>query len=268
MCKQLLFLIFLFSGFGLFGQTILLEEHFNDSENLPQNWLNIDGDGDGYIWKLRENSAGDKYIYSESWSEDVILFPYNLLVTPEIDLTGLSGDVTLSYVVGAADDTYFEDHYKLCISTTGTDTSDFSVILFEETTGYDAYEGWPERLIDLTPYIGQKVYLAWIHYDCSDQYRLLIDAIVVKNTLSSGLVSSVTDNALVAYPNPVNDRIYIKGMEKGSSIELLTSEGKLVYAEQQVESQAAIDVQHFNKGLYILRIKNKDQSVVKKINVF
>jgi hypothetical protein len=265
MLKNLLLFIFLLAGFFASGQN-LLEEYFDDVNNFPAGWQNIDRDGDGIKWKLRQNSIGDKYAYSESWSNDVVLFPYNYLITREIDLTGLTGTVNLAYLVGAADPDYYSDHYKLCVSTTGTDTSHFSTILFEETTTIEAYETWPVRNIDLSSYKGQKIYLAWIHYNCSDEYRLLIDSIVVKHTLTSEL--PVTENVEVSvYPNPVKDWLQINGISKGSSIELLSYDGRMVYSAQSGEMNTRIDVSRYDKGLYVLRIRNKDQSIIKKVTI-
>lgn len=265
MLKNLLLFIFIFAGFYSSGQT-LLAEYFDDVSNFPSGWQNVDRDGDGIKWKLRQNSAGDKYAYSESWANDVILYPYNYLITREIDLTGLTGTINLAYLVGAADPDYYSDHYKVSVSTTGTDTSHFATTLFEETTTIEAYETWPVRNIDLTAYKGQKIYLAWIHYNCSDQYRLLIDSVVVKHTLTSEL--PVTETVEVsAYPNPVKDWLQITGLSRGSVIELISYDGRMVYSAQTGEVNSRIDVRTFDRGLYLLRIRNKDQSIIKKVTI-
>ncbi len=266
MSKHLLLLVFLLTGVFSFGQTILLEEYFDDVTNFPAGWQNIDRDGDGIKWKLRENSFGDKYAYSESWANDVVLYPYNYLITKEIDLTGLTGTVELTYVVGAADPDYYEDHYKLVVSTTGTDTSDFSVILFEETTTYEAYETWPVRNIDLSDYAGQKIYLAWVHYDCADQYRLLIDSIVVKHILTSS-TPQVENKEVSVFPNPADNWLHINGISKGSTVELISFDGKVVYAQQADEVKIRINVRDFERGLYILQIRDNDQSIVRKVSI-
>lgn len=112
MKTNLLLFIFLLFGLNVFSQTILLQEYFDDVNNFPPNWSNIDKDGDGNKWKLRKNSAGDTYTYSESWANDVVLFPNNYLITPQIDLTGLTGTVALSYLVGAADPEFLQTIIK------------------------------------------------------------------------------------------------------------------------------------------------------------
>lgn len=266
MKKLLLFLILVSFGYLGYNQTILLEEYFDDVVNFPVGWLNIDKDGDGNAWKLRKNSAGDTYAYSESWANDVILKPNNYMITKQIDLTGLTGTVRLSYLVGAADPDFYADHYKVALSTTGANTEDFTNTLFEETTTIEAYEGWPLRDIDISSFKGQKIFLAWVHYDCTDQYRLLIDSIVVKHIPTSSVPENTGDQISV-YPNPVKDQLFITGNFENATIELISSDGRIVYKQTNVSNEKNIDVYNLAKGFYMLRIESPQSTVLKKINI-
>lgn len=266
MKTNLLLFIFLLFGLNVFSQTILLQEYFDDVNNFPPNWSNIDKDGDGNKWKLRKNSAGDTYTYSESWANDVVLFPNNYLITPQIDLTGLTGTVALSYLVGAADPEFFADHYKVALSTTSAEPEAFTNTLFEETTTVEAYDGWPLRNIDISSFKGQKVYLAWVHYDCSDEYRLLIDSIVVKNTPTSGLaVNNEVEVSL--FPNPVKDKLFVTGNFENSVMELISSDGRIVYKSGKVSRDTYVDVNRFERGFYILRIETPENTILRKVNI-
>ena len=266
MKKLLLFLILASFGLTGYNQIILLEEYFDDVNNFPAGWLNVDKDGDGNKWKLRKNSAGDTYAYSESWANDVVLYPNNFMITKQIDLTGLTGSIKLSYLVGAADPDFYADHYKVALSTTGANTEDFTNTLFEETTTVEAYDGWPLRNIDISSFKGQKIYLAWVHYNCSDQYRLLIDSIVVKHTPTSSVPVNNNDSYSV-YPNPVRENLFISGNLENSDIELLSSDGRLVYNMKNVSNESYINVNSFAKGFYILRIQNPQSTIIKKIHI-
>lgn len=255
----------MFTSFFSFNQTIIFQELFTDTTGISPNWLNIDHDGDGIKWKWRENNAGENYAYSESWADDEILTPDNYLITPLIDLIGLTGTVNLRFVVGAADDEYFEDHYRLAVST-DTSIASFTTTLLEETTGEDAWFGWPQRNIDLTSYIGKKIYLAWEHYDCSDQYRFLLDSIVVTNSPISAIANTPLSEVKV-YPNPTKDFLTIQGELENAKAELFSSDGRTVFMTENINGEINVDVSTFKKGFYILRLESQENIIFRKINI-
>ncbi len=267
MKKQLLLFILIFCSFLSYSQTVIFQEFFTDTSGISPEWLNIDHDGDGFKWKWRQNNAGDNYAYSESWDSDseVPLTPDNYLITPQIDLTGLTGSVNLRYVVGAADADYYEDHYKLSIST-DTSIASFTTSLLEETTGEDAWFGWPARNIDLTSYIGKKIYLAWEHYDCSDQYRFLLDSIAVTNNPTSALKNPPLVEINV-FPNPVNEKLFLTGNFENATAELISADGRILYRSERISKEAYIDVSIMESGLYILRLDSKDGTLFRKISI-
>lgn len=267
MKKQILLVFLMFNSVLGFNQTIIFQELFTDTSGISPNWLNIDHDGDGFKWKWRENNAGENYAYSESWDSEAEepLTPDNYLITPLIDLTGLTGTVNLRYVVGAADDEYFEDHYRLAVST-DTSIASFTTTLFEETTGEDAWFGWPVRNINLTSQIGKKIYLAWEHYDCSDQYRFLLDSILITNSPTSEVnYTSLSD--IKVYPNPVNDILTINGDLENAKVELFSSDGRTVFMTKNINAELNIDVSNFENGFFILKIESNEKIIFRKINI-
>lgn len=138
--------------------------------------------------------------------------------------------------------------------------------MFEETTTVEAYDGWPLRNIDISSFKGQKVYLAWVHYDCSDEYRLLIDSIVVKNTPTSGLaVNNEVEVSL--FPNPVKDKLFVTGNFENSVMELISSDGRIVYKSGKVSRDTYVDVNRFERGFYILRIETPENTILRKVNI-
>ncbi|MBS2100886.1 T9SS-dependent choice-of-anchor J family protein [Carboxylicivirga linearis] len=171
---------------------------FESFENSISDWTLVDADGDGYYWEVKSLGTvaidGSKLITSESYSIGA-LTPENWLISPEIDLSEKSGIYKLEYYVGAQDENYPLEHYKCIVSTTGNTVDDFSNdnILLEETLS----SGFGIRTVDLTPYVGSKIHIAWVHYDCTDQYRINLDAIKVFKNISK-------DACIVSIDSPNN----------------------------------------------------------------
>lgn len=168
---------------------LIIEEGFENG--IPSSWLNIDSDGDGYLWMEAPYGAphsGTGMATSESYYNGN-LTPDNWLITDPITL---SGSPTLNFWVNAQTEYYANEHYGVYISTTGTNLSDFT-LLFEETliakSGIATGErnrsdlgnrqgNWYERTVDISNYSG-TVYLAWRHFNCVGMDRLNLDDIVI-----------------------------------------------------------------------------------------
>ena len=176
------------------AQQVLLEEEF-DNGKIPETWLNVDVDGDGYKW----DAAGTIFVghkdtdgcaYSQSFVHNVgALHPDNWLITPQITL---SGHCTLTYFVAGQDKDNTAEHYGVFLSETGTQTTDFTETLIDETLPYST-DVYHEKTIDLSAYAGKAVYLAFRHYNISDMFVLKLDGVKVE---SSGQPTAVSDIAV------------------------------------------------------------------------
>jgi hypothetical protein len=266
MKKILLFTLLFGLFFVSFGQTYLLQEFFDDPENLPANFTTIDQDGDGYNWRINTWET-EIYAVSDSWLSDPgPLTPENYLVTPQISLTGLSGTVTLRYTVQVADEEYFAEKYKVALSTTGNQVADFTNVLFTETTTLNEYYVWKERLVDLTPFIGQDIYLTWCHFDCTDMYKLLLDSIqVIYNTDVS--VNTEPALHLSVFPNPATDQVKVSGDFENAEVCLFTADGRQVYRSMNESKQAFIPVSRLDRGVYVLKLQTASGAVTRKVHV-
>ena len=165
----------------------------NDFEDGFGDWTTIDADGDGHTWQMG-NSTGHNgsigYAESESYINYVgPLTPDNYLVSPQIALGG-----SISFWACAQDNSYAAEHFGVAVSTTGnTNASDFTTI--QEWTMTAKGEGiptdvtrsgnrtqgtWYEYTVDLSAYSGQMGYVAIRHFDCTDQFRINVDDIVIQ----------------------------------------------------------------------------------------
>ena len=142
---------------------------------LPENWIFIDNDGDGYNWQLHSSgyeSTGS--VYSTSGGEEY-LTPDNWMITPELVPSYQS---QLTFQVKALNPELAGEHYSVKLSMNGSELSQFSEILYEDTLTDTL---WHEVTIDLWNYDGICAYIGWNHADVSGMGGFLIDDIEVTN---------------------------------------------------------------------------------------
>ncbi len=175
---------------------------YDGFENGIDCWTLVDEDGDGNQWYQVSVTAGSgslgnhsgSYIMTSASYASVALTPNNWLITPALDLSGLSGTVKMSYFIGGQDNAWYSEKYKICVSTTTADVASFTDTLLAETI---PSAGWLERNVDLSNYIGQTIYVAFVHYDCTDMFRLDLDDVSV-------YVDNSTDAAITEITAPTH----------------------------------------------------------------
>ena len=152
-------------------------ENFADSSNTRNCWTTIDADGDGHGWSYIYQGVDQELMISESYNNStyMALTPDNWLVSPLLHTTA-NNNITMTWFVGAADDDYYAEHYGVYVSTTGnTDTSDFTLLNQWTLTSASGQA----MNLDLSAYAGQDIYVAFRHFNCTDQFLLLIDDVEI-----------------------------------------------------------------------------------------
>ena len=202
----------LFAMVAVQAQSLLSEDFEN---GIPATWLNIDADNDSYAWMegtapgVSGNNGSNGCAYSCSYYDGTVLTPDNWLITPAVTLTGNSD---LTFWVAAQDASYAAEHYGVYISTTGTATSNFT-LLFEETLnangGAKVQGTWKQKTISLANYTGQTVYIAFRHFNCTDMFYLNLDDVEI--------TAQPTDPTIVVAPATINFGNTIIGTSKTSS---------------------------------------------------
>ena len=164
-----------------------------------QGWTTIDADGDGYNWNLHApdpqyvgdlgHDDSDYYVNSASWSNNVVLYPDNYLVSPQVALGG-----TITFWAAAQDADFPSDKFGVAVSTTSnTNASAFTTLQSWTMTaksagvradhntrsGNRASGSWYEFTVDLSAYAGQTGYVAIRHFDCSDWFIIDVDDITI-----------------------------------------------------------------------------------------
>ncbi|MBR5395023.1 MAG: choice-of-anchor J domain-containing protein [Bacteroidaceae bacterium] len=155
-----------------------------------EGWTTIDADGDGYDWAstygnsgLSAHNGSAGAVYSQSYANGTALTPDNYLVSPKVTL----GE-KFSFFAVAQDASYPSEHFGVFVSTKGnTDPADFEMV--EEWTltkarlnkrgnvRRKAQGNWYQYIVDLSAYEGQEGYVAIRHFDCTDNFYMLVDDI-------------------------------------------------------------------------------------------
>ncbi len=178
-------------------------ETFNATSGSRNCWTTVDGDGDGFGWSTLFNGLDQEMMLSFSYDNDsyTALTPNNWLISPILHSTAGS-NVTMQWSVAAGDDSYYAEHYGVYISTTTNDTSAFT-LLQDWTLTSDADQ---IMNLDLSAYAGQDFYVAFRHFNCTNQFVLILDdvqiyeGVYVPDTLT---VTFATANAAMGTTNPV-----------------------------------------------------------------
>jgi PKD repeat protein len=161
---------------GIYPVQLLFEDF--EGTGVPAGWSSADVDGDGYDWDCdwAYPIAGSESAASASYINGVgPLTPDNWLITPQIDLSGY-GAADLEFWTKAQDPYWPSDQIEIWISTTGNNPGDFTDMIYEFTETDDTPK---VHLVDLTPYAGDQIYIAFRHTDSYDWYWLVLDDIEV-----------------------------------------------------------------------------------------
>lgn len=163
-------------------------------DGIPEGWITIDADGDGYNWGLIStfyygNAGHNSYdgIASQSYSGNSALTPDNWLVSPQVKIKG-----EITFFAAPYDNTWGAEHFGVFVSTAGnTNPADFTMV-WETTLGSKGVQqhavprdngskvgNWVMYTVDLSAYAGQYGYIAIRHFNCTDQWALFIDDITI-----------------------------------------------------------------------------------------
>lgn len=71
--------------------------------------------------------------------------------------------------------------------------------------------------------------------------------------------SANQSNEIELFPNPVDNKLKIKGIRQGTQIQLFSSSGKLIHQETSSSHEATINVEDFSPGTYIVRLIQDDK---------
>ena len=184
MKKITLLITLFFTSFFGFAQTTYYSEDFNAGE--LNGWTTTDLNGDGLEWSVLNAStingafgSGSLLSFSYDDTSETPVTPDNLVTSPAIDLSVVTDpNVYLLYdQITAAE--WPGEHYAVYVTTSNDpDTIIASTPIFVTTV---ANGNLANKFFNLTPFIGQTVYVSFRHFDCFDKYYLVLDNIKLKS---------------------------------------------------------------------------------------
>lgn len=256
---------------------IYLQEGFEDATSFPPDgWTIIDLDGDGYQWQCSpvggwgvNSGSGCATSASYNSNTNTALTPENYLITPKIDID--QPNMELQYYVSVQEAAFPAEHYKVAVSTTGTNPSDFSDIIFEETMIAKATGQNYERNINLNNYLGQSIYIAFVHYNCTNQFFLNLDdvSVYLPFEINGAITQIITPQNSCDYNDSVSVSIYIKndGINAFSNFEVSYNINNQTATETISDTIAAMDSMYYTFNTLVSLNQNINNQIYACINV-
>lgn len=257
------------------AQTVIYSEDFNLStvDNPPAGWIFEDMDADGY-------NFGDMYfvpdasgqpstpisLISRSWQQSP-LTPDNTATSPMIDLTNVTGNISLEWKVTAAKGSWDMEHYSVYVST----IQDPYEVVFEEAAFSETYNDPANlgtqytRTVDLNAFAGQQIYVTFRHHDVTDMDYISIDDVKV-STDANMAVGDINASKVSLYPNPVKESFELKLSQAYNTakteVTITDLTGKKV---KTFAAGASYNVADLAKGVYVVTITDGVNKFTQKL---
>ncbi|MEG1572447.1 MAG: choice-of-anchor J domain-containing protein [Bacteroidales bacterium] len=214
MKKITLFSLFLMSFVCVFAQTRYLNESFNkiisDRDFPPYGWLNVDGDGDGFRWRV--SADGDGYngttgAVSDSWQMQD-LKPQNWLITPRLEVEKITDSI--KFMIASFEEDYenstYPESYALYVSTKTPAISDFTELI-DSMTFVPTQGGWQSKALSLKKYVGQKIYIGFLHNTTRSGLVLRLD-----NIMGPKICEYEKELGILSHLNPPTEGCEVQNM--------------------------------------------------------
>lgn len=168
-----------------------VNENFDSSDlvleaSLPDGWSGdentaFDVDGDGFGWRRWRDPATDlTYAYSCSYQEQLFraLRPDNWMVTPRFTVP--EAGFSIRWDSKGSDAEYLGDKYEVYVASYRKgDTPELLKKLCEETT--TSAETLTSHQFSMDDYVGERICIAFHHFDSYNLARVLITNVEVSN---------------------------------------------------------------------------------------
>ena len=183
------------------------QELFWDFEDYDfEDWMILDNDGDGNNWYYSDGDgwaySGDVCLVSASYAGGA-LEPDNWLMSPVVPLGG-----TVSFMAGPYS-SYWPDVFAVYLAVGDGENIDDYVMI----GGDYAPTAWTEFSFDLSDYAGETGRIAIRHYNCYNQWRLLVDDFKV-------VVPGEEPNEWIYVENVEGNEYTLKGLDPETTYEV------------------------------------------------
>ncbi|KGN99152.1 hypothetical protein HQ36_01455 [Porphyromonas gingivicanis] len=264
-----------------------------DAENgtLPKGWRTWEEDGDFKSWSnlkmdldrlgltIPENYKGgyNSPLCWVSWSfyptsgtvapnggfnlKGTNVAAQNWLISPPISIPEKAVKASISYTTNR----YFlskPDHYQLLASTESTLASHFTHVLKEGQVTHS--KEWQNETIDLMPFKGKTVTLAFVHKRMGNTSSLspgssfLLDNIKIEVEVSSATLPALPEEEVSIFPTESSTQITVRTPEK-SQVRIFDPCGKLLYYTESASEEFTLNVTDWQTGRYFVQVVTPDK---------
>ena len=236
---------------------------FFDFNDGIMRWNLIDADGDGYNWQMRQNwgQTSNPYSVTSASYDDLtgtILFPENYFVTPyKLDCE------QITFIAQAQDANAPAEHFGVAVSTTTGATAEDFEIVWETDMTTKAPGNWHAYDVDLRAYQGQDIYVAIVHFNCSDQFMLNIDNVRLNRTYQTSVDETLATFTTV-YPNPTSDKLLVESVMSVNSYEIYNVAGAMVASSTIEGNTFEVNVSEMPAGTYLIKIMSEGMVQTKR----
>lgn len=273
--KKILFSLVALAAFSANAQTVIYTEDFNSASdvNPPAGWVFQDMDGDTnnfgdmyYVTDISGQPSTPISLISRSWQGEP-LNPDNTATSPLIDLTNVSGPITLEWKVTAANSVLWNsENYSVYVHT----LEDVYEAVLEEAVfteiyaGAGGFPGQQTKTVDISSFAGQSVFVTFRHHNTYDMDYLSIDDVTVKTDALG--VADMSAAKVSVYPNPVKDefKLNLNPAYNASQTQVTVTDltGKKV---KTFAAGEAYNVSDLSKGVYILTVTDGTNQFTQKL---
>lgn len=252
------------------------EDFYEDFSDGLEGWMTVDADGDGNEWVAATSVGetqpheGEAFAASFSWA-NVPLTPDNWLISPEITV---GAGAELSFYVNS-NDGWPAERLTVYVSTTGTDIEDFEDEVFDKVLGAGP---WRQHSVDMSAYEGETVYIAFRHWDTTDENFVALDVVEV-----TSMATSIDPDAEIAqqvklhqnYPNPFNPTTNLsftlpETADVNLSVYNVLGQRVATVVDGRVnagEHTFAFDASNLSSGVYIYRLTSNNFSMTQQMTL-
>jgi PKD repeat protein len=185
------------------------------------------------------------------------------LISPKIQP---KNNAKIAFWVQSYNIQYGYEKYKVGVSTTGNDPSDFTIISGSKADS--APVEWARKIYSLSAYANQPVYIG-IQCVTDNGFCFMVDDIEIGSSVD------INDNpemkSLKIYPNPAKDKIYIDFDDfpfNDAKIEIYNMMGKIAMTfdtGDKSQKPFSADISGLETGLYLVKINDSRRSISVKL---
>lgn len=189
-----------------YGEAVVISdfpwhEDFEGEQFPPLGWMVYDLNGDGDSWRIYEDipNTGNNVVGSmAAFFAGLYITPDNWLITPKLQLPE-DININLKYLIASDNFSRNPQNYSVLISHSSNNNWDFYPIYQE----YVINNELQPRIVDLSQYAGQEVYIAFRHHNShSNQISILmLDDVEVISSNTFPFFPAPPRNLTAAYEN-------------------------------------------------------------------